>query len=44
MLNGANVTHMDNFGLTPLHFAVLSGDKYSVDVLLENGALGNTLT
>ena len=41
---GADVNELDGFGLTPLHFAVISGFDDAARLLLENGAKVDSLS
>lgn len=41
---GADVNELDRFGLTPLHFAVISGFDEGAKLLLENGAKVDSLS
>jgi len=41
---GVNINELDEFGLTPLHFAVISGFDDEAKLLLEKGAQVNSLS
>jgi len=42
--DGVNLNELDEFGLTPLHFAVISGFSDGAKLLLESGAQVNSLS